>query len=160
VPVPGLAESVPVEISDTLEFLLGSWHITRSIDDHLSGRRGRFEGMATVTRSATGAGDDRDIGAYYFETGELRFGTHVGQADRRLRYVALGDGAVTVRFADGRAFVDLDLTSGEWQSNHLCGEDLYEIDTFARSADLVEELWRVRGPAKDYDAVAYLVRVT
>jgi hypothetical protein len=66
---------------------------------------------------------------------------------------------VMVYFTDGRPFVDLDLRTGAWQSNHLCGDDRYEIATFVRSRNIVQERWGVQGPTTDYDAVTTLLRV-
>jgi hypothetical protein len=57
------------------------------------------------------------------------------------------------------SYVDLDLRSGTWRSLHPCAEDHYEIVTVVRSPDEVEERWRVRGPAKDYEAVTMLRRL-
>jgi hypothetical protein len=53
--------------------------------------------------------------------GELRFGAHTGQARRTLEYRQLDDVTVMVYFANGRPFVDLDLSTGAWQNNHLYG---------------------------------------
>jgi hypothetical protein len=147
-----------MEIPDTVGFLLGTWDVDRSIADHRSLVSGSFRGTAVVAaepRPGPGGGSR----ARYEETGELRFGSHAGPASRRLEYAAARDGgAVSVRFADGRPFVDLDLGGGRWQAVHQCGADRYELTTVVRSHDVVEERWRVRGPAKDYDAVTTLTR--
>ncbi len=89
----------------------------------------------------------------------MQFGTHIGRARRNLEYVRRDDATVMLYFTDARPFLDLDLTPGVWQSTHLCGDDRYEISTFVRSRNVVQERWRVTGPATDYDAVTTLRRV-
>ncbi len=148
-------------ILDTLGFLLGTWRIARAIEDHRSETCGSFDGMATLTEKTTHRDTARGMRARYEEAGEMRLGGYVGQACRLLEYrrEANDDPRLMLHFTDGRPFVDLDLRSGAWQSIHLCGDDRYEIATFVRSHDLVQERWRVRGPTKDYDATTTLRRV-
>jgi hypothetical protein len=149
-----------MEIADTLDFLLGTWQLTRLIEDHRSGVPGSFDGRATLAEPrAEGNGAPLALAAYD-EQGELCVGTRRAPATRRLAYARLANGTAMVYFFDGRPFVDLDLRSGEWWSVHPCHEDRYETTTVVRSADVVEERWRVRGPAKDYDAVTTFVRLT
>jgi hypothetical protein len=66
---------------------------------------------------------------------------------------------VAVNFANGLAFADLDLRSGSWKSRHLCRDDRYEISTEVLSDHVVEEHWRVVGPAKNYEAATTLTRI-
>ncbi|MHB1712979.1 MAG: DUF6314 family protein [Acidimicrobiales bacterium] len=148
-----------MEIADTLGFLLGTWRIERSIKDHQTGIRGSFEGTSTLVQTPIGRNCSAGVQARYDEAGELRFGTHLGQAHRSLEYMRLDDGAVMLYFTDGRPFVDLDLSTGAWQSTHLCGCDRYEIATLVRSRELVQERWQVRGPTTGYEAVTTLMRV-
>lgn len=147
-----------MEIVDTLGFLLGTWNVMRSMEDHQSGTRGSFEGTATLTEMRPAGDSARGRTARFEEAGELHFGTHTGQAHRRLEYVQLDNATVMLYFADGRPFVDLDLRTGAWRSCHPCADDRYEIATFVRSRDLMEERWRVRGPTTSYDAVSTLTR--
>ena len=148
-----------MEIVDTLRFLRGTWAIARSIQDHRTGTRGSFKGMATLTEVPTGRNVSLEARAHYAEVGELRFGTHTGQARRSFEYRQLDDVAVMVYFADGTPFVDLDLSTGLWQSDHLCGDDLQEIATFVQSGNIVQERWRVRGPTTNYEAITIHTRV-
>jgi hypothetical protein len=146
-----------MQISDTLDFLLGTWDLERSIEDHRSGIRGVFSGSAALV--AAGQSWSSVAGrARYDESGELSFGTHVGPASRYLEHARRDTGSVMLYFADGRPFVDLDLRRGQWRSIHDCGDDRYEIVTMARSHDVVQEYWRVRGPGKSYSAVTTLLR--
>jgi hypothetical protein len=144
-------------VIDTLEFLAGTWTVDRSIEDHRSGVSGSFRGSAVL---AGIPGDDEAATisrASYYESGELRYGAHAGTAWRRLEYVRCG-GAVLLYFTDGRPYTDLDLRSGSWRAEHQCVADHYEVRTMVRSPDELLELWRVRGPDKDYDASTTLRR--
>ncbi|MGH3067518.1 MAG: DUF6314 family protein [Streptosporangiaceae bacterium] len=177
-----------MRVSDTLAFAAGHWRIERVLADHRSGTQGRFTGSATLSEPALGepalAGPDEPGPARtwpalrwpalrwpalrwpalrwpalcYLETGELRFGTHTGPATRTLRYQGRPDGTVDVRFADGHLFYRLDLRSGRCASVHQCRADRYEITYLVLSEDVMEERWQVRGPGKDYQATATLIR--
>jgi hypothetical protein len=160
-PDPSMGQDRVVLVEDTLGFLLGRWAVERFIDDRLTGAHGVFRGEATmeeVSGHRSEAGVEKRVGIYH-EVGELRLGAHCGEARRELRYVAQRDGTALVLFADGRPFVPLDLRSRGWQAHHPCGADSYEIAVEVRSAQEVVERWRVRGPAKDYDAVTTLRRL-
>jgi hypothetical protein len=155
----GGTESETMEVVDTLSFLLGTWTLERSITDHRAGTHGRFEGNATFAGEPSGNNAADGGRAHYDEVGTLRFGIHTGPASRSLEYVRLESAIVMLCFADGNPFVDLDLRSGSWRSVHHCRKDRYEIVTTVQSPSEVEERWRVKGPTKDYGAVAILRRV-
>jgi hypothetical protein len=146
-----------MEIADLLRFLLGDWSITRSISDHRSGLSGTFEGSAVFTALSEDSG--LLTRASYEESGTLQFGTHTGEAHRRLEFVRGGDASIEVFFADGRPFVRLDLTPELWQATHLCGDDHHAIAYTVVSEGEIREFWRVRGPETDYEAVALLKRL-
>jgi hypothetical protein len=148
-----------VQIADTLAFLLGTWELTRSIEDHRSGTSGLFEGRATLLDAGPAETSSACERARYDESGQLRFGSQVTRASRTLIYDRLGKASVMMRFADGNPFVDLDLRSGEWRTVHPCEDDLYELATVVCSENVVQERWRVTGPTKDYAAVTTLTRV-
>jgi hypothetical protein len=145
-------------VFDTLEFLIGSWRVTRSLRDHRLAVEGSFEGSASI--SDTQPDCQRDEVAHYDETGEFRFSRHRGPARRTLIVRRADESRVMLFFADMRPFVDLDLSSGAWRGMHRCGNDLYEIATTMRSSDVFEEQWRVRGATKSYDAITTYRRVT
>lgn len=114
-----------------------------------------------VEDDGAGGGDGAEAAhrwASYQEVGQLSLGGHEGTATRRLRYRRRVDGAVLMEFGDGRPFVACDLRGGRWQAYHSCGEDRYELRYVVRAQDLLEEHWRVRGPAKDYEAWTTLQR--
>jgi len=143
-----------MEISDTLSFLLGSWDVSRSYADCRGGTTGSFQGQAVLALDAGGPGR-----ALYEETGQLCLGSHRGPARRILEFDRRADGAVMLYRPGRQPYVDLDLTSGAWETFHPCGADRYEISTVVRSHGVVQEYWRVRGPDKDYTAVTTLHRV-
>jgi hypothetical protein len=147
-----------MEIVDTFAFLVGTWRVMRAIEDHRAGTRGWFEGVAALTEVPSDRRGPLGARARYDEVGELHFGTHIGQARRSLQYTRMGDATVMLYFTDGRPFVDLDLAPGEWHSTHFCGDDRYDIATFVRTRSVVEERWRVTGPATGYAAITTLTR--
>jgi Family of unknown function (DUF6314) len=77
-----------MDIADPLQFLLGAWSVTRSIDDHQSGEFGAFEGSAMFTETEVDEDSGRVTRASYEESGELRLGSHSSEAHRRLEYRA------------------------------------------------------------------------
>lgn len=140
-------------VTSTLDFLLGTWNVDRTIWDHRAGTTGVFAGTATLRP------DEADAScARYVESGTMTYGTHEGPARRELSYRARPDGTAEVRFADGHLFVVLDLRRPRWSGTHPCRADSYELTTDVIDADTVQERWRVLGPAKDYDAVTVLTR--
>jgi hypothetical protein len=146
-----------VEIADTLELLLGSWALTRLIDDRPGATSTRLDGQATWRIAPAGDGGLRR--ARLDELGELTAGPHRVTAHRTLDAVSSDAGDLQLFFADGRPFIELDLRAGAWSATHLCGDDIYEISTKVRDLDTIEERWHVRGPEKDYDALSVLRRL-
>jgi hypothetical protein len=144
---------------DTLGYLLGTWQVTRLIDDRRAGITASFNG-ATVIAGTPGA-DMAAPGAQaqYTETGTLRYGTYTGPAQRSLGATRLPGGAVLLSFTSGLPYIELDLSTGVCERRHPCAEDTYDSTLVVRSADMLEERWLVRGPAKDYSAVTTLRRV-
>jgi hypothetical protein len=136
-----------VRIDDTLQFLLGEWGLRRTIDDHRDGRRGEFEGVATV-QPCDGEADR----ARYDEAGRLRYGGYDGQAKRTLQYLRRATGAVLVSFSDGRPFFTLDLRDGSGHADHPCGADHHRLEFEVRSDTVLIERWHVRGPRTHYQA--------
>lgn len=142
-----------IAVPDTLAFLRGRWRLERRLDDHRSGTCGWFTGDAEFAATADPAV------LRYTEQGELRFGGHTGPAGRTLICAGRPDGAVDVRFADGREFHRLDLGPGRCQARHDCGQDSYVVSYRVLAPDLLEEHWQVAGPRKAYDSVTALHRL-
>ncbi|MEU4087675.1 DUF6314 family protein [Streptomyces aureus] len=131
----------PVE--DVLAYLGGAWRVERSVRDLASGAEGRFTGT-TVFDPLEGSG------LLHRESGTFVWQGVARPAERTLRFLpGDGPGRALVRFADGRPFHDLDLTSGHWVADHPCSADLYRGEFTVRDEHHWRSLWRVRGPAKD-----------
>ncbi len=142
--------------NQTIALLLGSWQIERTIVDYRAGERGSFVGSGTFALVDDTAGTR----AHYDESGRFSFGDYVGRSSRELDFVASRDHGVVVNLRDGHVFVELNLTAGISRDEHVCRADRYEITMTAKSPDLLEEQWRVRGPQKDYVAVTTYTRTS
>ncbi len=139
-------------VPDVLAYLGGRWRVDRTVRDVASGAEGRFEG-ATVFRPLDGGG------LLHEESGTFTWQGVARPAERTLRFLpGARPGTADVRFADGRAFHDLDLTSGRYVADHPCAADLYRGEFTVRDADHWRTVWRVGGPAKDLVLTTEYVR--
>ncbi|MDA8310033.1 MAG: DUF6314 family protein [Actinomycetota bacterium] len=145
-------------VDDTFGFLLGEWCVQRAVTNHRQSVSGVFSGTVTVAPIEQTASTDLEI-AEYREVGSLRMGAYQGVAHRRLRYLRQQNGVVVITFEDGRTFARCDLRAGRCDATHLCGNDRYDITWRVRTAQVVTEEWRARGPEKDYVASTVLRRV-
>ncbi|MFJ4787976.1 DUF6314 family protein [Streptomyces sp. NPDC088794] len=155
-------------VPDVLAHLAGRWRVERSVRDLVSGDEGRFEG-ATVFGPLPEGGlpegglldgglrDDGlldrgllDRGLLHEESGTFTWQGVARPAERTLRFLpATAPGTADVRFADGRPFHQLDLSSGRYIADHPCAADLYRGEFTVLDADHWRTVWRVGGPAKD-----------
>lgn len=133
----GVQGQPAVSGADTLAYLLGGWSVDRVLVAPGSGYRGTFTGEAEFCPEPGGTG------AAYHEQGRLRWPTYDGPASRRLRYALTGDGALTVRFADGRPFHILELRGGRASYVHPCGDDVYIGILTVVDEDEWRQVWRV-----------------
>nr|WP_206344942.1 DUF6314 family protein [Streptomyces thermoviolaceus] len=123
--------------------LAGRWRVARSVRDLDSGDEGAFTGE-TVFRPLDGPG------LLHEESGAFTWQGVTRPATRTLRFLpGRVAGTAEVRFADGRFFHDLDLTSGRYVADHPCKADLYRGEFTVRDAGHWRTVWRVRGPAKN-----------
>jgi hypothetical protein len=130
-------------VPDVLTYLAGSWRVERSVRDLASGAAGEFSGT-TVFGPLEGGG------LLHHESGTFTWQGVPRPAERTLRFLpGAGRGTADVRFADGRPFHDLDLTSGRYTADHPCSADLYRGEFSVLDEDHWRTVWRVRGPAKD-----------
>ncbi|WP_367324416.1 DUF6314 family protein [Streptomyces sp. HUAS ZL42] len=131
-------------VPDVLTYLAGRWRVERSVRDLASGDGGRFEGI-TEFGPLNG-----EAGLLHHESGTFTWRGVSRPAERTLRFLPAGaPGTADVRFADGRPFHDLDLTTGWHTADHPCAADLYRGEFTVRDADHWRAVWHVRGPAKD-----------
>ncbi|MDQ0579864.1 DUF6314 family protein [Streptomyces rishiriensis] len=134
-------------VPDALAYLLGRWRVTRSVEDRANGAEGRFDGVTVF--SALDGGEDGG-GLLHQESGTFVWLGVPRPAERTLRFLpGPTPGTADVRFADGRAFHDLDLSTGRHVADHPCSADLYRGEFTVRDGDHWRTLWRVAGPAKD-----------
>lgn len=130
-------------VPDALTYLAGKWRVERSVRDLASGEEGEFSGTTVFGRLEGG-------GLLHEESGTFRWRGVGRPAERMLRFLpGATPGTAQVRFADGRPFHDLDLTSGRHIADHPCSADLYRGEFTVGDEDHWRTVWRVRGPAKD-----------
>ncbi|MFF3896808.1 DUF6314 family protein [Streptomyces sp. NPDC001812] len=131
-------------VPHALTYLGGRWRVTRTVRDLASGHLGRFEGTTLFSPLEGG-------GLLHQESGTFTWQGVPRPAERTLRFLPGPDGTVDVRFADGRPFHDLDLSTGRYVAEHPCAADLYRGEFTVHDEDRWRTLWRVRGPAKDLE---------
>jgi hypothetical protein len=129
-------------VTDLAAFLRGEWDVERTVGDERAGRTGRFDGVAEFA-PAPGRGNE----VAWRESGRLRLDGYDGPAHRELALVPAGD-AWEVRFADGRPFHALDLTTGRCAVAHDCGADRYDGELRVAGPDELVVRWDVTGPGK------------
>ncbi|WP_416976557.1 DUF6314 family protein [Streptomyces sp. T028] len=130
-------------VPDVLAHLEGRWHVERVVRDLADGGEGRFRGT-TVFSPLDGGG------LLHEESGTFTWQGSGRPAERILRFLpGPVPGTADVRFADGRPFHDLDLTTGRHTADHPCAADLYRGEFTVRDVDRRRTVWRVGGPAKD-----------
>lgn len=133
----------------TLEDFIGSYNVSRVIEDARADATSRFEGQAEITLSPNGA--------LYSETGALIIGDQRFEAERQYLW-AKDAGKILVSFEDGRAFHDFDPNLGGQASEHLCGEDMYRGGYDFSEWSCWAVTWNVLGPRKDYVSTTWYVR--
>lgn len=130
-------------VADVRAYLAGRWQVGRSVRDLASGEAGRFDGTTTFGPLEGG-------GLLHLESGTFVWRGVARPAERTLRYLpGPGPSTADVRFADGRPFHHLDLTTGRHVADHPCSADLYRGEFTVHDEDRWRSVWRVRGPAKD-----------
>ena len=141
-------------VADVLAHLAGCWRVERVVQDLAGGAEGRFEGT-TVFNALPGGG------LLHTESGAFTWRGVTRPAERTLRFLpGAAPGTADVRFADGRPFHGLDLTSGHHIAEHPCAADLYRGEFTVRDADRWRTVWRVGGPAKDLVLTTDYTRAT
>jgi hypothetical protein len=130
------------------QYLLGDWEVDRELVDARLGS-GRFAGRATFSR------DGAEL--TWMEAGRMCVGRYAGPARRELRIVPAQEGW-EVRFADGRPFHRLDLSTGACRMRHRCGADVYDGELEMLGPDAFALRWSVTGPEKAQRLDARYVR--
>lgn len=124
----------------TLADFLGTWVLSRRIEDLRLGLRGNFAGSAVFEPSGSLV--------LQREEGVLRFGDAPPmQATRRYLWDE-ADGRIVLQFEDGRPFHDFQ-ADGSALATHLCGADNYNVRYDFTEWPVWRSQWQVTGPRKD-----------
>ncbi|QGK72215.1 hypothetical protein GIY23_11230 [Allosaccharopolyspora coralli] len=129
-------------LRDLEEFFVGQWGLERDIADEAGSSLGAFSGEAAFTR---GEGE-----LVFHEWGTLVLGVHRAPAHRTLHFRLDGGARARVHFDYGDFFHDLDLSSGRWQAQHPCRDDLYRGEFVVCGRDEWWQRWSVAGPTKNH----------
>ncbi|MEU9478471.1 DUF6314 family protein [Streptomyces sp. NPDC048191] len=130
-------------VPDVLDHLFGRWRVERVVRDLASGDEGHFSGVTAFTAL-------EGEGLLHTESGTFTWQGVARPATRTLLFLPGPTPArADVRFADGRPFHELDLSTGHHVADHPCAADLYRGEFTVRDADRWRTVWRVGGPAKD-----------
>ncbi len=122
-------------------YLEGPWEIARSIDDRRNDTLGCFTGHAVFTPQ----GDELD----YRESGRLKTAGFDDEVHQCYMYQFPEHHRAAISFTDGRAFHDLDLSTGLWRTHHQCNPDVYNGEFELVSKNLWRSQWTIYGPRKD-----------
>lgn len=118
--------------------LLGTWRLTRVIDDHLLGEVSHLDGCLELTRGGADVVLWEEQATWHRAGGDLA-------VSRGLRVERAADGW-WVRFQDGRDFHPW--RPGE-QVVHDCAPDTYR-GTVTGTTEAWTVVWEATGPRKDY----------
>ncbi|MDW4906867.1 DUF6314 family protein [Streptomyces sp. ADMS] len=130
-------------VAAVLLYLAGSWRVEPTVRDLGSTDEGSFTGTTMFSPLYGG-------GLLHHESGTFVVQGVARPAERTLRFLPdATPGTADVRFADGRPFHDLDLTSGRWVTRHPCAADLYRGEFTVLDTDRRRTVWRVAGPANN-----------
>lgn len=119
--------------------LLGTWTLTREVDDRLAGERRDVRGTAVLELETP----DR---IRWSEAGTMTWPGHEVPVSRTL-YVVRAENAWAVHFEDGRLFHPWAV--GGWV-DHPCAPDHYRGLIRLEDAARWTVEWRATGPEKDY----------
>ena len=133
-------------VSDLFPYLEGNWKLSRTINDLRQNMPGAVVGNVKMARRTDIAGNDA---LTYREEGVLRFGNYEENVFRFYDFSFPAPHKAIVHFEDGKVFHELDLSSGYWQAEHLCGEDTYRGRFRIESRDVWMSNWYISGPNKE-----------
>ncbi len=119
--------------------LVGTWTLSRVVDDHLAGERRDVVGTATLSLESP----DR---VRWSEEGTMTWGGRSVEVSRTLYVERAAGEEWFVYFSDGRAFHPWSVGSAV---EHPCGRDLY-AGRISGDRETWTVEWRASGPEKDY----------
>lgn len=139
--VRGMDDGAGADTTPEPTDLLGTWVLTRSIDDRLAGERRDVHGTATLALERPGRVRWQEEGTMTWAGRELPVS--------RTLYVERGDAGWVVHFSDGRPF-------HRWSVgrslDHPCAADHYRgrIEADGDPITRWTVVWEASGPEKDY----------
>ena len=120
---------------------LGTWAISREIDDFKAGATAQFTGKAVIAEASCNWD--------YSEEGQLSLaGGYKMQANRSYIW-SPREGGFDVFFEDGRFFHHIPLLP-KAEASHWCDPDQYEVSYDFSLWPEWRSTWRVNGPRKNY----------
>lgn len=134
-----------------LEDFTGDWQLRRKVTDRLHGQDGQLQGTA----SFASLGDAR---LRYTEVGTLRLAGGAALEARRSYFWRFDAGRVEVTFENDAPFHAFDPIGQAGGTDHLCGEDLYQVEYDFTAWPSWRATWHVVGPRKDYISVSDYLR--
>ncbi len=138
-------------LDDTLQAIRdrfeGVWRIERVISDRASGSYGHFNGRARLWRSLDGLA--------YHEEGMLDLGAATAlKAERKYFWQIQVPSRIEVYFEDGRFFHAFHPNEKQWQAEHICSPDHYQVAYEFKANTHWQSVWDVSGPKKSYRMVS------
>ncbi len=118
----------------------GEWTVSRRIHDRRGGQEGTFRGRARFQTEGAGL--------RYHEDGTLTLGQGMPLRATRDYLWRLEEHRIVVDYGDGRPFHAFD--PADPVAEHLCGQDLYQVEYDFGRWPMWRTVWVVAGPAKDY----------
>jgi hypothetical protein len=135
----------------SLSNFIGTWTISREIDDLRAKSQAQLHGTCVFERSANG-----DV--IQFEQGQIIMPgmAHPIAAERRYIWRA-HETHIGVYFADGRFFHSIDPSIDHPEAGHDCDPDRYDVrydfSACSGATSSFTSRWQVSGPRKDYVSV-------
>lgn len=118
----------------------GVWCLSRTIDDQRANIRGEMHGTCKFLPETHGL---RQV-----EMGVLRYGDAPPMQAERQYLWSNEAGQIVVQFSDGRPFHSFS-PKNDAEADHLCGDDLYQVQYDFKNWPVWTSRWRVQGPRKD-----------
>ena len=142
-------------INHLQHYLDDSWKFRRQITHHQTQQLAHVEGTTSWQLLPAPPAQPRHL---YLERGVLQIGDYTGAMTQTYQYVFRTLTSADIYFKDGRFFYTLDLTTGQCEFHHLCGEDTYQGQVEVMSKTEYRQTWHVSGPRKDYTSQTIFFR--
>ncbi|MDA5635934.1 MULTISPECIES: DUF6314 family protein [Rhizobium/Agrobacterium group] len=145
IPTTGLSTTSHLETAFGPEEFFGVWAVQRTILDRMNVVKVEFAGTAVISR-------------YHFEEDGETFSGGMLLASRRKYALSFTYHGVDVAFHDLRAFGFISRMPSQ-KLDHRCGDDDYSGRLLFPNPESLIEVWRVRGPRKNYTSFSRYQRI-